>query len=74
MGKKIKKKPTVSIITITQFNRHECLKILVELINKQTYILDKNFLYTIEHNKKGELYGSLVNGKFRRLRSKDIEV
>ncbi len=44
------------------------------IINKQTYILDKNFLYTIVHNKKGELYGSLVNGKFRRLRPKDIEV
>ncbi len=44
-------------------------------INKQTYILDKNFLYTIAHgNKKGELYGSFVNGKFRRLKSKDIEV
>ncbi len=44
------------------------------IINKQTYILDKNFLYTIVHNKKGELYGSLVNGKFRRLRPKEIDV
>jgi hypothetical protein len=45
------------------------------IINKQTFILDKNFLYTIVHNnKKGELYGSLVNGKFRRLRPKEIEV
>ena len=44
-------------------------------INKQTFILDKNFLYTIVHgNKKGELYGSLVNGKFRRLRPKELEV
>lgn len=45
------------------------------IINKQTYILDKNFLYTIVHNnKKGELYGSFVNGKFRRLRPKELEV
>ena len=44
-------------------------------INKQTFILDKNFLYTIVHgNKKVELYGSLVNGKFRRLRPKELEV
>ena len=31
------KLPTVSILTITQYNRYECLKILVELINLQTY-------------------------------------
>lgn len=29
--------PTVSILTITQFNRFECLKILTEFINYQTY-------------------------------------
>jgi hypothetical protein len=44
-------------------------------INKQTFILDKNFLYTIVNgNKKGELYGSFVNGKFRRLQPKEINV
>lgn len=29
--------PTVSIITITQLKRHECIKILLELIKVQTY-------------------------------------
>lgn len=59
----------------TESNDSEFDELPTITINKQTFILDKNFLYTIVHNnKKGELYGSLVNGKFRRLRSKELDV
>jgi hypothetical protein len=33
----LKSNPTVSILTLTQFNRFSCLNILLELIKKQTY-------------------------------------
>ena len=38
-------------------------------INEETFILEKNFLYSIDkNNNKGELYGSLVNGKIRKIK------
>lgn len=43
-------------------------------INKQTFILDKSFLYTIINNKKGKLYGTLINGKIKKINSKHIDV
>lgn len=43
-------------------------------INGKTFILDRNFLYTIENNKKNKLYGTLINGKIKKIKANEIDV